>query len=66
LCEQQTARRVADRSQLVSVMISVSPNDMLNPVSLSSRIMCRKNTMFGASTCGSPANTIGQSIQVGG
>ena len=42
-------------SQPVSVMIAVSPSDMLNPVSLLSRIMCRKNTMFGASTCGSPA-----------
>ena len=42
-------------SQPVSVMIAVSPTDMLNPVSLLSKIMCRKNTMFGASTCGSPA-----------
>ena len=42
-------------SQPASVMIAVSPSDMLNPVSLLSRIMCRKNTMFGARTCGSPA-----------
>jgi hypothetical protein len=42
-------------SQPASVMIAVSPSDMLNPVSLLSRIMCRKNNMFGASTCGSPA-----------
>ena len=42
-------------SQPVSVMIAVSPSDMLSPVSLLSRIMCRKNTMFGASTCELPA-----------
>jgi hypothetical protein len=60
------ARCVAVGSQPVSVMIAVSPSDILNPVSLLSRIMCRKNTIFGASTFGSPAYTIGQSIQVGG
>ena len=42
-------------SQAVSVMIAVSPTDMLNPVSLLGKIMSRKNAMFGASTCGSPA-----------
>src|SRR5262249_39917088 len=42
-------------SQLVSVTIAVSPSDIERPVSLLSRIMCRKNTMFGANTCGSPA-----------
>ena len=39
-------------SQPVSVTIAVSPSDMLSPVSLLSRIMCRKNTMLGAKTCG--------------
>ena len=34
-------------SQPVSVMIAVSPTDMLNPVSLLSKIMCRKKTVRG-------------------
>ena len=34
-------------SQPVSVMIAVSPTDMLNPVSLLGKIMCRKKTVRG-------------------
>ena len=37
-----------------------------SPVVSSSRIMCRKNTIPGSSTCGFPAHTMGQSIHVGG
>jgi hypothetical protein len=37
------------------VTIAVSPSDMPRPVLLFNRIMCRKNTMSGANTCGSPA-----------
>ena len=54
------------RSHSPLVTMAVSPMHMLCPVVSSSRTMCRKNTIRGSSTCGLPAHTIGQSIQVGG
>jgi hypothetical protein len=57
---KEMARCVADPPQPVSLMITVSPSDMLRRVSLLSRIICRKTTVFGACTCISSAYATGQ------
>jgi hypothetical protein len=60
LRNQEMARCVADPPQPVSLMIAVSPSDMLSRVSLLNRIMCRKTTVFSACTCISSAYATGQ------
>jgi hypothetical protein len=50
LRNQEMARCAADPRAAGSLMIAVSPSDMLSPVSLSSGIMRGNTTVFGACT----------------